>query len=72
MQAAQLATAQGLEMDKGQEMKPADDDPLAWYWCREQDGTWVQRNRVTIDSGDIGPIRWYADNGEFYAVRLPN
>jgi len=69
---AQLGTAQGQKMTKKMDMKPADDDPLAWYWCREQDGTWVQRNRVTIDSGDIGPIRWYADNGEFYAVRLPN
>jgi hypothetical protein len=67
----QLATAQGLEMNKKQEMKPADDDPLRMYWVRELDGTYTQRNRLTIDSGDIGDCRWYAQDGVFYAVRLP-
>ena len=67
----QLATAQGLEMNKKQEMKPADDDPLRMYWVRELDGTYTQRNRLTIDSGDIGECRWYAQDGVFYAVRLP-
>jgi hypothetical protein len=68
---AQMATAQGLEMNKQQEMKPSDDDPTRMYWVRELDGTYTQRNRLTIDSGDIGDIRWYANEGVFYAVRLP-
>lgn len=67
-----MATAQGLEMNNKQEMKPADDDPMRMYWCREQDGTWTQRNRLTIDSGDIGDCRWYVHDGVFYAVRLPS
>jgi len=67
-----MATAQGLEMNNKQEMKPADDDPMRMYWCREQDGTWTQRNRLTIDSGDIGDCRWYVHEGVFYAVRLPS
>ena len=67
----QLATAQGLEMNKKQEMKPADDDPMRMYWVRELDNTYTQRNRLTIDSGDIGECRWYAQDGVFYAVRLP-
>lgn len=66
----QMATAQGLEMNKQQEMKPADDDPMRMYWVRELDGTFTQRNRLTIDSGDIGDCRWYAQDGVFYAVRL--
>ena len=70
--AQQLATAQGLEMNKKQEMKPSDDDPARMYWVRELDGTFTQRNRFTIDSGDIGDIRWYAQDGVFYAVRLPS
>jgi hypothetical protein len=69
---SQLATAQGLEMNKKQEMKPSDDDPMRMYWCRELDGTWTQRNRLTIDSGDIGSCRWYVHDGVFYAVRLPD
>jgi hypothetical protein len=67
----QMATAQGLEMNKQQEMKPADDDPLRMYWVRELDGTFTQRNRLTIDSGDIGDCRWYAQDGVFYSVRMP-
>jgi hypothetical protein len=68
-----VATAQGLEMNKKQEMKPSDDDPLRMYWVRELDGTYTQRNRLTIDSGDIGEVRWYVhDGGVFYAVRLPS
>jgi hypothetical protein len=41
------------------------------YWVRELDGTFTQRNRLTIDSGDIGDCRWYAQDGVFYSVRLP-
>jgi hypothetical protein len=65
-----MATAQGLEMNTKQEMKPSDDDPMRMYWCRELDNNWTQRNRLTIDSGDIGDCRWYAHDGVFYAVRL--
>jgi hypothetical protein len=59
-------------MNKKQEMKPADDDPMRMYWCRELDNTWTQRNRLTIDSGDIGECRWFAMDGQFYVVRLPS
>jgi hypothetical protein len=68
----QMARAQNPAMNKRQEMKPADDDPYRMYWVRETDGTWTQRNRLTIDSGDIGDCRWYAMDGHFYAVRLPS
>ena len=68
----QLATAHGLDMNNAQEMKPSDDDPLRMYWVRDLDNTYVQHNRLTIDSGDIGPVRWYVvDGGTFYAVKLP-
>ncbi|RFU34942.1 hypothetical protein B7463_g1381, partial [Scytalidium lignicola] len=67
----QITTAANTGMNAKQEMKPADDDPLRVYWVRELDHTWTQRNRVTIDSGDIGECRWYSIDGVFYAVRLP-
>jgi hypothetical protein len=66
----QMAYAQASNINEKQEMKPADDDPFRMYWVREHDGTWTQRNRMTIDSGDIGDCRWYAMEGQFYAVRL--
>ena len=68
--AGQLQYAKDSDINKKQEMKPADDDPFRMYWCRELDGTWTQRNRLTIDSGDIGDCRWYAMDGQFYSVRL--
>ena len=68
----QMAYALNAETDKKQEMQPADPDPLRYYWVRELDNTWTQRNRITIDSGDIGDCRWYAMDGRFYAVRLPS
>ncbi|PVH78129.1 hypothetical protein DL98DRAFT_462866 [Cadophora sp. DSE1049] len=58
------------DFTKKQEMKPSDPDPYRMYWCREPDNTWTQRNRMTIESGDIGDCRWYATDGQFYAVRL--
>lgn len=70
MLAQNMAAAQNNELNKKQEMKPADDDPLRMYWVRELDQSWTQRNRITIDSGDIGDCRWYAMDGQFYAVRL--
>ena len=66
-----MVHAAAPEMSTKQEMKPADDDPLRFYWVRELDQSWSQRNRLTIDSGDIGDCRWYAKDGEFYAIRLP-
>jgi len=52
-----------------QDFKPKDDDPSRYYMVRELDGVWTQRNRFTIDSLNC---RWYlADQGYFYAVRLP-
>lgn len=54
-----------------QEFKPADDDPSRFYYVREVDGNWTQRNRFTIDH--MGDCRWYVtDEGWFYAVRLPD
>ncbi|CAG8948699.1 hypothetical protein HYFRA_00001820 [Hymenoscyphus fraxineus] len=64
----QLATAEAQGKGK-QEMKPADDDPHRWYWVRELDDTWTQRNRLTIDSDGFGEVIWYVNKGEFYAVR---
>lgn len=68
----QVLTSVRNEMNDKQEMKPANDDPFKEYWVRELDGNWTQRNRMTIDSGDIGKCRWYAVDGVFYAVRLPD
>lgn len=70
--AQQISNAQNSKINEKQEMKPADDDPFRFYWCRELDNTWTQRNRLTLDSGDIGDIRWYCNDGMFYAVRLPS
>ncbi|KAM0454040.1 hypothetical protein ACHAO4_004788 [Trichoderma viride] len=54
-----------------QEFKPSDDDPSRFYYVREVDGNWTQRNRFTIDH--LGDCRWYVtDEGWFYAVRMPN
>jgi len=51
-----------------QDFKPADDNPSRMYFCRELDGTWILRNRYTLDNI---PIRWYVTEvGVFYAVRL--
>ncbi|KAL1882784.1 hypothetical protein VTK73DRAFT_909 [Phialemonium thermophilum] len=62
----QFAEANGLFQP--QDFKPGDDDPTRYYMVREVDGTWTQRDRMTIDS--LG-CRWYlAPEGYFYAVRL--
>jgi hypothetical protein len=68
--ANQVTLASNQECNKKQDMKPADDDPFRMYWVRELDGTYLLRNRLTIDSGDLGDCRWYALDGKFYAVRL--
>lgn len=67
----QQAFAESHGLNQPQDFKPADDDPHRWYWCRELDGNWTQRSRLTIDN--LGDCRWYlTENGAFYAVRLPN
>ncbi|KAH7326375.1 hypothetical protein B0I35DRAFT_422543 [Stachybotrys elegans] len=56
---------------EAQDFKPADDDPSRFYYVRELDGNWTQRNRFTIDH--MGDCRWFVtEKGWFYAVRLPD
>ncbi|KAL7923572.1 hypothetical protein ACQKWADRAFT_326045 [Trichoderma austrokoningii] len=67
----QLQFAHANKMFEPQEFKPSDDDPSRFYYVREIDGNWTQRNRFTIDH--LGDCRWYVtDEGWFYAVRMPN
>lgn len=67
----QLQFAHANKLFEPQEFKPADDDPSRFYYVREVDGNWTQRNRFTIDQ--MGDCRWYVtDEGWFYAVRLPD
>ncbi|KAI9733478.1 MAG: hypothetical protein M1818_007226 [Claussenomyces sp. TS43310] len=57
--------------DKPQDMEPADRDPLRFYEIKEIDGSWTRRNRLTIDSGDIGKVRWYQRlDGTFFGKRV--
>lgn len=66
----QARIAEQQDLTKPQDFKPADDDPSRFYWMRELDGEWTQRNRLTIDH--LG-CRWFLhEGGYFYAVRLPN
>jgi hypothetical protein len=68
--AEQREFAEKSHMFEPQDFKPSDDDPSRYYMVRELDGHWTQRNRFTIDH--LG-CRWYlADEGYFYAVRLPD
>ncbi|KAM5345362.1 hypothetical protein ACJ41O_011224 [Fusarium nematophilum] len=70
-QLRQIKFAHANKLYEPQEFKPADDDPSRFYFVREVDGNWTQRNRFTIDH--MGDCRWYVtDEGWFYAVRLPN
>ena len=67
----QLQFAHSNKLFEPQDFKPADDDPSRFYYVREVDGNWTQRNRFTIDH--MGDCRWYVtDEGWFYAVRLPD
>lgn len=67
----QIKFAHANKMFEPQDFKPADDDPSRFYYVREVDGNWTQRNRFTIDH--MGDCRWYVtDEGWFYAVRLPD
>ncbi|KAF4453098.1 hypothetical protein F53441_4158 [Fusarium austroafricanum] len=70
-QLRQIQFAHANKMYEPQDFKPADDDPSRFYYVREVDGNWTQRNRFTIDH--MGDSKWYVtDEGWFYAVRLPN
>lgn len=67
----QLNFAHANKVFEPQDFKPSDEDPSRFYYVRELDGNWTQRNRFTIDH--MGDCRWYiTDEGWFYAVRLPN
>ncbi|KHO00674.1 uncharacterized protein MAM_01452 [Metarhizium album ARSEF 1941] len=67
----QVEFAYSNRLFEPQDFKPADDDPSRFYYVREVDGNWTQRNRFTIDH--MGDCRWYVtDEGWFYAVRLPD
>lgn len=67
----QVEFAYSNRLFEPQDFKPADDDPSRYYYVREVDGNWTQRNRFTIDH--MGDCRWYVtDEGWFYAVRLPD
>lgn len=70
-QLRQIQFAHKNRLYEPQDFKPADDDPSRFYYVREVDGNWTQRNRFTIDH--MGDCRWYVtDEGWFYAVRLPD
>ena len=63
--------AQTNELFAPQDFKPSDDNPSRYYYVREVDGSWTQRNRFTIDN--LGDCVWYTTpEGYFYAVRKPN
>lgn len=69
-QLRQIKFAHANKLYEPQDFKPADDDPSRFYYVREVDGNWTQRNRFTIDH--MGDCRWYVtDEGWFYAIRLP-
>ncbi|PHH76532.1 hypothetical protein CDD83_4240 [Cordyceps sp. RAO-2017] len=66
----QIQFAHQNKLFEPQDFKPGDDDPSRFYFVREVDGNWTQRNRYTIDQL---ACRWYVtDEGWFYAVRLPD
>lgn len=67
----QIKFAHSNRLYEPQDFKPSDDDPSRFYFVREVDGNWTQRNRFSIDH--MGDCRWYVtDEGWFYAVRLPS
>lgn len=68
--ARNVAASHKNKANEPQEICPADPDPLRMYWCRELDNSFTLRNRLTIESGDMGDFTWYinTDNSSFYAV----
>jgi hypothetical protein len=68
-----MADLQNRTDRRPQELVPADTDPGRMYEVQELDGNWTRRSRFTIDSGDIGTVRWYQrSDGSFFAKRLPS
>ncbi|KAF0641534.1 hypothetical protein FPSE5266_20162 [Fusarium pseudograminearum] len=55
-QLRQIKFAHANKLYEPQEFKPADDDPSRFYYVREVDGNWTQRNRFTIDH--MGDSKW--------------
>ena len=70
--AQQEAMIHARSDNRPQDMQPSDPDPWRFYTVKELDGGTTSRNRYTIDSGDIGRVRWYQTReGVFYAVIIP-
>ncbi|RKF80104.1 hypothetical protein GcM3_048027 [Golovinomyces cichoracearum] len=65
----QLASNKDRKTDPNLDFKPPDNDPFRFYPVREKDGSYMQVNRRTIDSGDIGKVTWYCNDGTYYAVK---
>jgi len=64
-------TALRSDTSRDVEIAPADSDPQKWYSVVELDGNITQRTRYTIDSGDIGKVRWFVgQDSRWYAQRL--
>ncbi|RBR25798.1 uncharacterized protein FIESC28_01391 [Fusarium coffeatum] len=55
-QLRQIKFAHANKLHEPQDFKPADDDPSRFYYVREVDGNWTQRNRFTIDH--MGDSKW--------------
>jgi hypothetical protein len=70
--AQQEAMIHARSDNRPQDMVPSDPDPWRFYTVKELDGGITSRNRYTIDSGDIGKVRWFQTReGVFYAVIQP-
>ncbi|OBT67506.1 hypothetical protein VE03_02970 [Pseudogymnoascus sp. 23342-1-I1] len=70
--AEHLAAMKDKADTRPQELVPADPDISRMYEVQELDGNWTRRSRYTIDSKDIGQVRWYQrPDGTFFAKRLP-
>lgn len=71
--AQQEAMIHARSDNRPQDMAPSDPDPWRFYTVKELDGGITSRNRFTIDSGEIGKVRWYQTvDGVFYAVVIPD
>ncbi|RSL63684.1 hypothetical protein CEP53_004332 [Fusarium sp. AF-6] len=67
-QLRQIQFAHENRLYEPQDFKPADDDPSRFYYVREVDGNWTQRNRFTIDH--MGDCRCRLPSG-IYLVKQP-
>lgn len=71
--AEHIAAMKNKADTRPQELVPADPDISRMYEVQELDGNWTRRSRYTINSGDIGQVRWYQrPDGTFFAKRLPS